>query len=50
MGKVQFGVAFSISCMQWQSQHHAQFLFGRKKGEGGLRMIDYFQYDSMKYT
>ena len=35
MGKVQFGVAFSISCIQWQSQHHTQFLFGRKKREGG---------------
>ena len=37
MGKVQFSVAFSISCIQWQSQHHTQFLFGRKqKGGGGV--------------
>ena len=37
MGKVQFGVAFSISCIQWQSQHHTQFIFGRKqKGGGGI--------------
>ena len=46
----QFGVAFSISCIQWRSQHYTQFLFGRKKGEGGFLMTDYFQYDSMKYT
>ena len=31
-------------------QHYTQFLFGRKKGEGGFLMADYFQYDSMKYT
>ena len=46
MGKVQFGVAFSIS---YTSQHHILnfHLVEKKKGEGELLMTDYF---SMKYT